>query len=350
MPAGIAATPEGNGNEGTTIKDRMLSLLDVDEPEEETTPAGKSGKSDDSADDVVEDSLLDEEEGVVVAEEGTEEEDVPGTDEGVAEEEPPKPASEPKTFTVLVDGKEVVVQEEERGRGYLRQQDYTRKTTEVAEQRKAVEAQRAEAEAAKADYAKTVTELRAYLDAAMKKEPTPEEWARLEQEDPVEFAVQKLKVREVRDQRDAVVAEEKRLAEEHREKLVAQVQDHLKAQEALLLEKLPAWKNADVASKEKKALQRFLTVRGFTPQEIEQLGDHRLLLVVRDAALYERVRAKGKEKLIPVPKGTVMKPGGGQSADPQEKRRRTVTERAKRTGSTRDAAERLLVSGLLDDT
>ncbi len=45
-------------------------------------------------------------------------------------------AQQPQTFTVKVDGQEVEVTQEELINGYSRQQDYTRKTQELAHQRK----------------------------------------------------------------------------------------------------------------------------------------------------------------------------------------------------------------------
>lgn len=58
-----------------------------------------------------------------------------------SEEEQPEPEEEDTnpTYTVKVDGKEVEVTQDELLRGYMRQADYTRKTQQIAEERKRLE-------------------------------------------------------------------------------------------------------------------------------------------------------------------------------------------------------------------
>ena len=57
-----------------------------------------------------------------------------------------------QTFTVKVDGQEVEVTQEELVNGYSRQQDYTRKTQELSQQRKTIEQKQSELEQRDAIY------------------------------------------------------------------------------------------------------------------------------------------------------------------------------------------------------
>src|SRR5437763_12919210 len=75
------------------------------------------------------------------------------TDEPVAQEDAP---AEPAKFTVKVDGKDVELTEAEIADAYkngLRQADYTRKTMEAADQRKAAEAEASKAREERTKYA-----------------------------------------------------------------------------------------------------------------------------------------------------------------------------------------------------
>jgi hypothetical protein len=62
------------------------------------------------------------------------------TDEETAEEEPEESEDEPEpTYKVKVNGEEVEVPLSELTKGYSREQDYTKKTMALAEERKAPE-------------------------------------------------------------------------------------------------------------------------------------------------------------------------------------------------------------------
>lgn len=95
----------------------------------------------------------------------TQEGEGPDTDEGEGEQS----TEEPGFVEIEIDGKQYQVPPELKD-GYLRQADYTRKTQEVAEQRKAAESRKAEAEAV-FNVSQEVLEARAYkinLEKALK--------------------------------------------------------------------------------------------------------------------------------------------------------------------------------------
>jgi len=70
---------------------------------------------------------------------------------------------QPTVFTVKVDGKEVEVTLDELQKGYSRTQDYTRKTQQIAEIRKQVEAETEAVRAERAQYAQMLGALQAQL-------------------------------------------------------------------------------------------------------------------------------------------------------------------------------------------
>jgi len=115
------------------------------------------------------------------AEGSTQEGEEPTTIEG----EGGQPTEEPGFVDIEIDGKLYQVPPELKD-GYLRQADYTRKTQEVAEQRKAAESLKAEAEAV-FSVSQEVLEARAFkmnIDSQLKQFEAIN-WDQMEQEDPI---------------------------------------------------------------------------------------------------------------------------------------------------------------------
>src|SRR5688572_20722414 len=98
------------------------------------------------------------------------------TGENAQEEGGDAPLSEEEgneIVTVLVDGKPVELtkaQIAEAHKGSLRQADYTKKTQEVAEQRKAAEAETAKAREERARYAEGLNKAQAVLEAQLQEQ------------------------------------------------------------------------------------------------------------------------------------------------------------------------------------
>jgi len=99
-------------------------------------------------------------------------------DEEVEEEQTDVEEEAPQLqkFTVKVDGQEVEVTQEELINGYSRQQDYTRKTQELSQQRKTIEQQQAELEQRDAIYSQLLPKMEAQLKGVLGEEP---DWQRI---------------------------------------------------------------------------------------------------------------------------------------------------------------------------
>ncbi len=93
-------------------------------------------------------------------------------------------------------------------------------------------------------------------------------------------------------------------------------QEHLIQEQQRLLDRLPEWADETTATKEKEQISGLLVDLGFSNEEIAQAGDHRLILLAREAMLYrnqsERVDVTRK-KLASIPK--VIKPGSPKTSD-----------------------------------
>lgn len=269
-----------------------------------------------------------------------EEAEAPATEE-VAEEAPEPNAQEEggdAPIVVEVDGKPVELTKEQIAEAYksgLRQADYTKKTMEAAETRKAAEAETAKARAEREAYAGKLQENTLLLQAVIK-EQEQTNWQQLIDSDPVEF----LKQQHLFQQRQAALQKAQgELAQLHQLQQ-AEAQEaranHVRQQQELLLAKLPDWKDEKKAAAEKSALRAFLQAQDFTEKEINEFTDHRAIVLSRKAMLYDQMIAKAQaatKKVTTLPQ-KVERPGTGTAPD----QRTSAFKALARTGSVEDAA------------
>jgi hypothetical protein len=250
-------------------------------------------------------------------------------------EEDTQEEDKPQVFTVKVDGKEVEVTLDELQKGYSRTQDYTRKTQQVAEARKAAEAELQAVRAEREQYAQLLGALSEQVKAAA--EPQID-WDRLYREDPIEYVRQREVMRENKEKAAAIQAEQQRLAEIAQQEQMQQFQA-VKAKEAqALIEAIPSWKDPAKAKAEKAMLVEFGQKMGFTPQELGNIFDHRVVLALRKAALYDQMQAK-RQGIKPVTNNgpKPAKPGAAGRVSQMSDSVR-AKQRLAKTGRVEDAA------------
>lgn len=261
--------------------------------------------------------------------EATDAEESESDDTPDSDEEP----EAPPTYRVRVGGEELEVPLPELLAGYSRQADYTRKTTEVANQRKALDA---EAVQIRDQYAQRLGALETALAAQMPKEP---DWETLRRENPTEFAALKVEYREKQEQLASVRAEADRVRGEqerdHHERMVS----HVRAESEKLIAAIPEWKDETKASTEKGQLVEYAASYGMDGEYLDAVTDHRFVLLLRKAMLFDQMQTKGKEAIREkVATAQVLKPGG--RVETKKKGQRTEVQRK---------AERLDRSGRVDD-
>jgi hypothetical protein len=89
----------------------------------------------------------------------------------------------------------------------------------------------------------------------------------------------------------------------------------LAAEYEALLAKVPTWRNAEKAKQERGEIAGALTSHyGFSPAEVGNLMDHRMLLVARDAAAYRKLLANKDARVKQVREApATAKPGSAQA-------------------------------------
>jgi len=257
-----------------------------------------------------------------------------------SEEELEIVAEEDLKYTIKVDGEEYEVGIDELKSGYQRQADYTRKSQALAEQRKETEqiqSERQQLEQERQMYANGLQMLREQQTAKLQDFDNVE-WETLKQEDPYAYMIKKDEYRDAQERVNNVAQQQQQVQNEQMQQ-AQQAKTHFIRQEyTRLVEALPEWENKDSTIKED--VRKYAAEVGFLPDEINQLADHRSVLVIKKAMEFDKLTKKvapKKKAVKKVPK--VQKAGRGTSKED------TATEnlnkkraRLRKSGKQDDAA------------
>ena len=285
------------------------------------------------ADETVEEEVVEEEELQADDLEETEETETLDDEQDELEE-----VDEPQLYTVKINGEEVAVTIDELQNSYSRQADYTRKTQELAQQRKAVEEQQSEVAKNEAIYKELLPKMEAALNEGLGEEP---DWNALYQADPIGYVRERDLWNEKQQKLQAVQAEQQRLQEEAQAKQQEQIQNYMQYGDKQLLKIVPEWKDQSIAQKEKLAIREHaINDLGFTAEEINQVYDYRLLLGLRNSWMQNKTQKAVKKK--PTQKASarnrVGKPGSVTRKNNSTPLKRSKKRLAK-TGTVQDAAK-----------
>ena len=243
----------------------------------------------------------------------------------------PEAQEEPvPTYKVKVDGEEVEVPLDELLNGYSRTSDYTRKTQQIAEQRKAAEAEAEAARVEREQYKQGLEALKSQIMSVA--EP---DWDRLMQEDPIEFVKQKELFRDRKEKLAALQAEQYRVSQRDAAEQQKRLAQLVNEEQAKLVTLIPEWSDGTKAKAEKEKIVEYGLSIGFSQEELNSLYDSRAVLALRQGMLYRDMVANAKVKkenvkVSPTPKPGTLKPNS---------QARTAAE----------AKERLRATGKVDD-
>ncbi len=164
------------------------------------------------------------------------------------------------------------------------------------------------------------------------------DWNTLKEEDPYAYMLKKDEYRDAQD-RLSNAEQQQQIVQQQQTEQAGQARAHfVQDQYTKLIEALPEW--GDKKSTVKSDVRKYAQDVGFLPQEIEQLADHRSVLILKKAMEFDKIADKiapKKKKVKKVPK--VQKSGRGkvksEAADEAAKKKRT---RLRKTGHQDDAA------------
>jgi hypothetical protein len=241
--------------------------------------------------------------------------------------------------TIEVDGEERTI--EELRSGFLRQKDYTRKTQELAENRKVQEQEYQEMQRERAEYAQLLPAMAERINQAAEQEP---DWDTLYDADPVMAAKAERQWRKQQEGRvaqlQAVQAEQQRMHQIAQTKQQQMQQSYLEQQRHVLPDIIPEWRDNKVAATEATQIRDFLINEGFTEQDVSGMSNATLVKLARKAMLYDRGETRANEvKAKPKkPRTKTLKSGSRASQPKRVSTAQEAQNRARKTGSVNDAA------------
>lgn len=237
------------------------------------------------------------------------------------------------SIEVTIDGKVEKVTREEAAKGYQRQADYSRKTMELAKQRKALAAEAQKIAAERDQYAQALSLVQQQLAA----EEAPD-WDRLRESDPYQYMLEKDAWRDKQERLAQVQAEQAKLQQQQMAEQQVAMHQELANQRTVLLDRIPSWKDSGTAEKEKAAIVDYAKSSGFTDEEVNNVVDARAVELLYKAWQFDQLMKDQRVKSKQVKKA----PKAAKSGQPTTKRERTSRRR-------QQAFDKLKQSGKIDD-
>ena len=248
-----------------------------------------------------------------------------------SEEEQPKPK-----YKVKAAGEEVEVELDELIKGYQQGTDYTKKSQALAEQRKAIEAERIHLEQVKQERQAYAQKLQA-LDSFLTQQNRGVDLDVLKETDPIGYAVAVAEQNQREKQLAVVRQEQQRIAQQQQAEQQASLQNHLRQESEKLVSLIPelATPQGDAV---RKQIRDYAKSVGWTDQELSSVYDSRAVVSLYKAMKYEQLQKSKPEvtkKLQAAPK--MMR--SGTSAPPTKSSQdKQVMQRLRETGKVTDAA------------
>ena len=310
----------------------IRGLLEPEEekPEEEEA---KPAESEESTEETQDESLEEETE---------EESEVEDESEEFDEEEEVE-----ELYTLRVDGQEVEVSLDELLKGYSRQSDYTKKTQEIAEQRK-------QAEQLQQQYGSEIAQIQAerqqYMESLQNviqnSMPAIEQfgnvdWDRLKDADPIEYVKKKEEFREAQEKVQGMQMQYQQAYEQQAYEAQEQFKTHVRNEHMKFADIVPEWKEEKSRKKLATDIRDYAIKVGYSAEEVGQLADHRSLLVLMKAQKYDELQNADLKTKKLKNKAKVVRSGTGKSKEDSKKSRTAKMKRLRQTGHVDDAANLL---------
>jgi len=240
---------------------------------------------------------------------------------------------EEPSYTVKVDGSELTVTLDELLRGYQREADYTRKTSELSLEKSKYNDLMQQSQSEINNKLSKLEELTTVAQQELQQEYSRIDFEKLYEEDPSEAARLEHKMRK-RAENLAMIQEETKANQQQ------EFQKYLQEQQHKVSTLVPEFNDPAKASKLKSDMRVYLSKLGYGEKDINSIYDARQVLLIRDAMAYDALKksnAKVTKKVANAPK--VVKSGIAKNkTDASSKLRRDKLNRLKKTGAAKDAA------------
>jgi hypothetical protein len=309
-------TPEGSGEltvEGAA--NAFLSMMNREDGSEQEQPesASEANESEAESDESYDESEVEQED-----------------DDGEQEE--------PQKYRVKAAGEDKEVTLDELIKSYQLGTDYTKKSQAVAEERKAVEAERhavQEAKALRDQYAQQL----GIIEQMLNQPQQAEDLDYLKETDPIGYAVKVAELSQKEKQLAQVRAQREMISQQQEYDRQQQMKQMIAAESEKLVAVLPEFADPSKGEVIRKDIRTYGKQMGFSDEELANVFDSRAVLTLYKAMQYDKLQSAKPgitKKVAEAPKA--IKPGVSKPKDSNSEEIRKLKSRAKSTGSVRDAA------------
>jgi len=241
-------------------------------------------------------------------------------------------------YTVKAAGEEKEVTLEELMQGYQLGADYTKKTQELAENRKAVEAEaRAiiEAKQVRDTYAQRLQAIEQFLTQG---QDSSEDLAAMKENDPIGYAVKVAELTEKKEQLAQVRAEQERIAQQQQADRQQEMARLVQQEATKLSQVLPEFSDPTKGEQIRNEIRNYGKSVGFTEQELSQVYDSRHVLMLHKAMMYDKLQKSKPAVNKKVAQAPKMVKSGTKVKEGNRDIRKQQLNKLKQTGKVRDAA------------
>jgi len=253
-------------------------------------------------------------------------------------DEPEVYAEPERVFNVKVNGEMREVTEQELTRDYSGQQYIQQQMREVADQRKAVEAAKAEAHETSNAYAQALAQVNERLQTD---DLTPPDKS-MRETDPIGYLEAMEDFRAAQAERQTLQQQQYLLHQQQQAQQTAQRDQYVQQEAANLMERIPVLKDPIKGPETISAMMKTGVKYGFSEAEMKNEADPRFVSALHALHQFE---SRGNVDTAEMKRGAI-KPGARRSqVTGQAKQAQAARSQMKRTGSTQDVAAWIMNTG-----
>lgn len=314
LVSGLLGQPDTQTAPGATDQAETSAPENTNTPVEDVVEAAPQGQAEPTADDTAD----------------------PATDEPQEDEDP--------EYDIPIGDKSEKVRWSELKNGYLRQQDYTRKTQEVAEQRKTLEAELTANRAKRDQYDAVLADIAKRLGSE-DGERSEAEWNNLRASNPAQYAQDYTDYLRRQNQRQAVRQEQQRVAQERNTEQQKALATYVEGERQKLVAAIPEFGDPAKAPALLNSIRQFAKdTFGFSDAELNMAYDSRII-----RGMYMAMNAQKAQASIPAAKAKLaaaptLKPGPKQvnTKSAKQANREAAQRRFDQSGDINDAVALIL--------
>lgn len=267
----------------------------------------------------------------------SEEEELEASEELDSDDEDEEQESEP-TYRIKMAGEEREITQRELIKLAQQGADYTKKSQQVSEQRKALETEAAainEAKQLRNEYAQRLQAMQQMLQA----QQPEDDLDYLQENDPIGYAVKVADMTRREKQMQAIEYERQRIAQQQQAEMSEHQRRHVAAEANKVTELIPEYSDAKKGAALRQELRAYAKSIGYTDEEIGAVYDARTVKALYDAMQYQKlVESKPgvSKKVQSAPK--MIKSGTSTTKTSTTESQKRQFNKLKSTGRVKDAA------------